>query len=142
MGTIFAKLLLASNVLRDTPEGIQWVCSLGAYATCAYFGMMLAIRSNRDEFSIIIPYVRFRQSAAQDAPLIIDSNIVIDATAFQTSARRDSQQFPGRPAVHSRSSFSDWRIPRIPYKRDRGRRALERLQHMQADPEQLSIADA
>ncbi len=48
------------------------------YSPFGYLGMMLAIRSGRDEFSLIIPYVRFRQSAVQDIPLIVDSNILID----------------------------------------------------------------
>jgi uncharacterized protein YacL len=138
MGTIFAKLLLASNVLRDTPEDVQWVCSLGAYATCAYFGMMLAIRSNRDEFSIIIPYVRFRQTTAQDAPLIIDSNIVIDGRISDVCATG----FLSSSLVVPR--FVLLELQRLgdssdSMKRERGRRALERLQQMQAD-ERLSIA--
>ncbi len=40
--------------------------------------MMLAIRSNRDEFSLLIPYVRFTRQAVQDAPLLVDTNIIID----------------------------------------------------------------
>ncbi len=132
MGTIFAKLLLTSNILKEAPEGIQWVASLLVYAISAYFGMMLAIRSNRDEFSIIIPYVRFRQATVQDAPIVIDSNIVID----------------GRITEICRTGFlsSSLVVPRFillelqrladssdSMKRERGRRALERLQQMQAD---------
>ncbi len=40
--------------------------------------MMLAIRSNRDEFSLLIPYVRFTRQAVQEAPLLVDTNIIID----------------------------------------------------------------
>ena len=39
--------------------------SLAVYATCAYLGTMLAVRSNRQDFSLIIPYVRFRKSTAR-----------------------------------------------------------------------------
>ena len=40
--------------------------------------MMLAIRSNRDEFSLLIPYVRFTRQTVQEAPLLVDTNIIID----------------------------------------------------------------
>src|SRR5438045_2272056 len=40
--------------------------------------VMFAIRSNRDEFSIIIPYVRFQRSRVEETPLLIDTNIIID----------------------------------------------------------------
>src|SRR5687767_3153159 len=93
VGFIFARLLIASNVLRGAPEDVAWIISMVVYATFAYIGMMLAIRSNRDEFSLIIPYVRFRQATTQDEPLVVDSNIIIDgrltdlcATGFVSSS--------------------------------------------------------
>ena len=46
--------------------------------TLGYLGMSLAMRANQQEFSFIIPYVRFRQDSAQDSPLLVDSNIIID----------------------------------------------------------------
>ncbi len=63
MGTICARLLFASDILRDVKPDLQWVISLAVYAGCAYLGAMLAVRSNRQDFSLIIPYVRFRQTA-------------------------------------------------------------------------------
>ena len=133
VGVIFAKLLLASNVLRSTPDDWQWIASLITYATSAYFGMMLAMRSNRDEFSLIIPYVRFRQATVQDAPLVIDSNIVIDgriAEICKTGFLSSSLIVP-RFILHELQRLAD---SADPMKRERGRRALERLQQMQADP--------
>src|SRR5580698_7156130 len=52
VGFLFSKLLLASKVLAVAPERTQWVCGLIVYATFSYLGMMLAIRSNRDEFAL------------------------------------------------------------------------------------------
>src|SRR5215469_8547527 len=57
LGLIFANLLMASDVLRYQPETTQWAVRLIVYAIFAYLGMMLAMRSSRDEFSLIIPYV-------------------------------------------------------------------------------------
>ena len=78
LGLTAATLLRASGVLFYLPEEKQWLISLLIYGAFGYLGMMLAIRSNRDEFSLLIPYVRFRRQAVQDAPLIVDTNILIE----------------------------------------------------------------
>jgi uncharacterized protein YacL len=78
LGLFAATLLRASGVLRYLPEDRQWVISLLVYAAFGYLGMMLAIRSNRDEFSLLIPYVRFSRHGVQDAPLLVDTNVIID----------------------------------------------------------------
>jgi uncharacterized protein YacL len=138
MGTIFARLLLASNLLRTATEEVQWVASLVVYSTCAYFGMMLAIRSNREEFSLVIPYVRFRQAAVQEQPLIIDSNIIIDGRIGEICATGflSTSLIVPRFILHELQRLAD---SSDPLKRERGRRAFEKLQQMQRDP-QLSIA--
>ena len=50
-----------------------------AFMVVAALGTMLAVRSNRDEFSLIIPYVRFARETTQHEPLVIDTNIIIYA---------------------------------------------------------------
>jgi len=65
LGLVFANLLMASDVLRYQPEATQWMVRLIVYAIFGYLGMMLAMRSGRDEFSLIIPYVRFARETMQ-----------------------------------------------------------------------------
>lgn len=132
MGLIFSRLLLASNVLLHVPDE-QWMISLAVYAACAYLGTMLAVRSNRQDFSLIIPYVRFRESAGQEAPLLIDSNIIVDgriAEICATGFLSTSLVVPRfiLEELHRLADSTD------PLKRERGKRALERLQQMQRDP--------
>ena len=133
VGFIFAKLLLSSRILAVAPPQTQWVCGLIVYATFSYVGMMLAIRSNRDEFALIIPYVRFRQAAVQDAPLLIDSNIIIDgriASICATGFLSSSLVVP-RFVLEELQRLAD---SGDSLKRERGRAALDRLQQMQRDP--------
>jgi hypothetical protein len=59
--------------LRFQPEGTQWAARLIVYCAFGYLGMMLAMRSNRDEFSLIIPYVRFARETTQHEPLVVDT---------------------------------------------------------------------
>jgi hypothetical protein len=51
--------------------------ALVVYCSFAY-PTMLAMRSNRDEFSLIIPYVRFVRETKLHEPLILDTNVTID----------------------------------------------------------------
>lgn len=137
IGFLFSKLLLSSKILALAPPQTQWVCGLIVYAAFSYVGMMLAIRSNRDEFSVIIPYVRFRQATVQDAPLLIDSNILIDGRLPALCA---TGFLSGCLVV---PHFILEELQRLadsgdPQKRERGRLALDRLQRMQSDP-QLSV---
>jgi len=133
VGFIFARLLLASNVLRGMSLDGEWTVSLAVYATFAYLGMMLAIRSNRDEFAFIIPYVRFRRATVQDDPVIVDSNVIIDgrlpelcATGFVSSAL-----VVPRIVLDELQRLADSADPQ---KRERGQAALKRLEQMQATP--------
>ncbi len=79
IGFIFSQLLLASDIFHYLSEETRWMVGLLTYCAFGYLGMMLAIRGNRDEFALLIPYVRFRRAAVQDAPIIVDTNIIIDA---------------------------------------------------------------
>src|SRR5437588_11624634 len=71
LGLLFANLLMASDILRYQGETTQWAARLIVYCTFGYLGMMLAMRSNRDEFSLIIPYVRFARETTQREPIIV-----------------------------------------------------------------------
>src|ERR1043166_2547063 len=73
LGLIFGNLLLASDILHYQSETVQWMARLIVYSAFGYLGMMLAMRSNRDEFSLIIPYVRFSREAMEREPVVVDT---------------------------------------------------------------------
>jgi uncharacterized protein YacL len=133
VGFLFSKLLLSSKVLALAPVQTQWVCGRIVYAMFSYVGMMLAIHSNRDEFSLIIPYVRFRQATVQDAPLVIDSNVIIDGRlpALCATGFLSSSLVVPRFVLEELQRLADSNDGQ---KRERGRLAFERLQRMQIDP--------
>ena len=142
MGFFFSWLLMASNVLRNANEDTQWIVGLGVYCTFGYLGMMLAIRSGRDEFSLIIPYVRFRQSAVQDIPLIVDSNILIDGRL----ERLRKTGFIGAALIVPRFVLDELQLladSGDSLKRDRGRRALNLLEELrQRDPLSVTVHES
>ena len=62
----------------DSKEAVRQLVELAVYCGLGFIGMTLAMRSDREEFSFIIPYVRFQQESVQDTPLLVDTNIIID----------------------------------------------------------------
>lgn len=59
-------------------DAIRNLVEILVYASFAFFGVTFALRSDRDQFAFIIPYVRFRRDASEGEPLLLDTNIIID----------------------------------------------------------------
>ena len=130
LGLLFGNLLLASDVLRYQSETTQWMARLIVYAAFGYLGMMLAMRSNRDEFSLIIPYVRFTRETTQHEPLILDTNVIIDGRIAELCATG----FLSRSLIVPRFILGELQTladSRDLLKRERGRRGLEILNQLQ-----------
>ena len=142
LGLIFANLLAASEVLRFQPETTQWVVRLIVYSTFAYLGMMLAMRSNRDEFSLIIPYVRFTRETMEHESLVLDTSVIIDGRIADLCATG----FISRSLIVPRFVLSELQAladSREPMKRDRGRRGLDILNQLQNSREiELTIHES
>ena len=131
LGLLFSRLLIASDILHYQSETIQWVARLMVYSIFGYLGMMLAMRSNRDEFSLIIPYVRFTRETTQHEPLVLDTNVIIDGRIAELCATG----FLSRALIVPRFVLGELQTladARDPLKRDRGRRGLEILNQLQS----------
>ena len=142
LGLIFANLLMASQVLRYQSETMQWAVGLVVYAIFGYLGMMLAMRSSRDEFSLIIPYVRFARETTQHEPLVVDTNVVIDGRIADLCATGflSSSLIVPRFILDELQTLAD---SHDPTKRERGRRGLEILNQLQNSREvELTIHES
>ena len=122
---------MASDVLRYQSETTQWTARLIVYCTFGYLGMMLAMRSNRDEFSLIIPYVRFARETTQHEPLVLDTSVIIDGRIADLCATG----FLSRSLIVPRFVLGELQTladSRDPTKRERGRRGLDILNDLQS----------
>ncbi|NNE90868.1 MAG: PIN domain nuclease [Verrucomicrobiales bacterium] len=120
---VFQQNVLASEIAR-----------LCLFLGFGFVGLMLALRSKREEFSLVIPYVRFRQDSVQEAPLLIDSNILIDGRLPQICATG----FLGGSFVVPRFVLDELQM--LADNRDearslRGKRGLECLEQMKKNPQ-------
>ena len=130
LGWLFSTLVLKSHIFAYLPPPTQWAIGLVVYCTFGYLGMMLAMRSNRDEFSLIIPYVRFAREATQHQPLVIDTNVIIDGRVADVCATG----FVSRSLIVPRFVLGELQTladSRDAVKRERGRRGLDILNELQ-----------
>src|SRR5216110_817844 len=134
LGLLFANLFSASDILRFQSDTVQWAARLIIYCAFGYLGMMLAMRSNRDEFSLIIPYVRFARETTQHEQLVVDTNVIIDGRISDLCATG----FLSRALIVPRFILDELQLladSHEPTKRERGRRGLEILNQLQRSRE-------
>jgi uncharacterized protein YacL len=79
LGCVLATLLFSSGLFdKGVDEHTQWIIRLTIYLVFGYLGTMLALRSNRDEFSLLIPYVRFIGQEPHEQITLLDTSSIID----------------------------------------------------------------
>lgn len=130
LGTVVALLIDHSGLFERADEMHRWIIRLCLFLSFSYIGIVLAMRSNKEDFSLIIPYVRFAPQNKPDNLLLLDTSAIID----------------GRVADLIEANFIEGLIvvPRFvlkelqqiadsndPVKRARGRRGLEMLNRIQ-----------
>ena len=133
LGTVVALLIDGSGLFEKADETTRWLIRLGLFLSFGYIGMVLAMRSNKEDFSLIIPYVRFAPQTKPEHLLLLDTSVIID----------------GRIADLIEANFIEGLIivPRFvlkelqqiadsndSIKRARGRRGLEMLNRIQHNP--------
>ncbi|BCX47177.1 PIN/TRAM domain-containing protein [Haloferula helveola] len=62
----------------DVAVTISLAVSSLLYASLGFLGAVLALRSSRDDFAFILPYVRFRQDGSTGQPVVLDGESIMD----------------------------------------------------------------
>ncbi|MBK1834768.1 hypothetical protein [Roseibacillus ishigakijimensis] len=65
---------LADNILDLITLGFH-VLFIGGMG---FIGSTLALRSGKEDFAFVVPYVRFRQDGTSGAPIVVDLEVVLD----------------------------------------------------------------
>lgn len=105
------------------------IAEICIYAVFAFFGVTIALRSDRDQFAFLIPYVRFRRDASEGEPLLLDTNVIIDgriARVAQTGFLTGALVIP-RFVLDELQRLAD---SRDPVKMERGKRGLAAVEKM------------
>jgi uncharacterized protein YacL len=115
--------------INTTPE-VRWLIRLGLFLGFGYIGIILAMRSNKEDFSLIIPYVRFAPQNKPDNLLLLDTSVIIDgriADLIETHFLEGLIVVP-RFVLKEIQQIAD---STDAIKRARGRRGLEMLNRLQ-----------
>ncbi len=77
LGLFMAKLLSDVLILLPLSISVQSVARLTLTIIFSYLGAVMALRG-KDEFNLIIPYVRFKRQDVDDRPVLLDTSAIID----------------------------------------------------------------
>src|SRR5204863_8929882 len=78
LGALAAWLVDRTELFIYADEKTRWVVRLGLFLAFGYIGMILAMRSNKEDFSLLIPYVRFKSQSRPENMIIFDTSAIID----------------------------------------------------------------
>jgi len=142
LGSVVAWLMDHSALFADADDPQRRVIRLGLFLCFSYLGMVLAMRSNKEDFSLIIPYVRFAPQFKPEVLLLLDTSVIIDgriADLIEANFLEGTLVVP-RFVLHELQMIADSNDPVI---RARGRRGLEMLTRLRANKRnEVKIHDA
>jgi len=78
LGMVVALLIDNSGLFENVDMNTRKTVRLALFLSFSYIGMVLAMRSNKEDFSLIIPYVRFAPRNKPDNFLLLDTSVIID----------------------------------------------------------------
>src|SRR3954469_18859074 len=79
LGSVVALLIDRSGLFDYAgADTTRWLIRLALFLSFGYIGIVLAMRSNKEDFSLIIPYVRFAKQNKPDNLLLLDTSVVVD----------------------------------------------------------------
>ena len=142
LGWLVALLVEHSGLFVNADEKSVWLIRLCLFLSFGYIGIVLAMRSNKEDFSLIIPYVRFAQRNQPENFLLLDTSVIIDgriADLLETKLIEGLVVIP-RFVLRELQQVAD---SGDPLKRARGRRGLEMLTRLQHNSKiEVRIHDA
>ena len=132
LGVFMAKLISDILALIPLDPFFQSVFRVSLTVIFSYLGAVVAFRG-KDEFNIIIPYVRFRRQDVSGGSILLDTSAIIDgrvADIYKVNFLTGRLVIP-RCVLKELQKISD---SADDTKRQRGRRGMELLRVMQGDP--------
>ena len=126
LGSVIAWLVDTSHLFEWAEPDVRWLIRVSLFLSFGYIGIILAMRSNKEDFSLVIPYVRFTSQNKPENPIVLDTSAIIDgrvADLIEASFLEGLVIVPRfvLRELHGIADSSD------PIRRARGRRGMEML---------------
>jgi len=131
LGLIMAKLVGDAFTLARIPADTLALIRVILTLIFGYLGMVIGLRG-KDEFNIIIPYVRLKRQDQKEEAIILDTSVIIDGriTDICKTGFLDAKIILPRFVLKELQNIAD---STDPIRRQRGRRGLEILNSLQKD---------
>jgi uncharacterized protein YacL len=129
-GTLISWMIGSSPLLNKGDPQIIYLVQLSLFVICTYLGTVVALRG-RDDFNLVIPYVRFVPHEVDVPLIVVDTSALIDGRI----AKVCQTQFLGAALIIP--SFVLTELQAVadspdPVKQARGRRGLQVLNDLRA----------
>ncbi|MDD3180192.1 MAG: twitching motility protein PilT [Opitutaceae bacterium] len=128
VGALIASLVSASPLFGQGDPQIIFLVRLALFVICMYLGTVIALRG-KDDFNLVIPYVRFVPHEVDVPVVVVDTSVLIDGRI----ARIYETHFLGAALVIPSFVLNELRQiadSSDPVKQARGRRGLEVLNEL------------
>lgn len=131
-GIILARLIITTMDLVPVGPEVGNPLRSVILVTFAYLGMAVAMRE-KDEFNVIIPYVKFSRQDQREEMIILDTSVIIDGRIADICLTRfvEGRFIVPRFVLKELQQIAD---SQDPIKRNRGRRGMDVLAKVQKIP--------
>ncbi|MFM1767851.1 MAG: hypothetical protein RJA22_380 [Verrucomicrobiota bacterium] len=134
LGSLVAGLIDRQDLfLYGADEKTRWIIRLALFLAFGYLGMVLAVRGNKEDFALIIPFIRFRSDNKPQNLIVLDTSTIIDGRIADLIENRFIEGIVIVPkfVLNELQLIAD---STDPLKRARGRRGMEVLMHIRHSP--------
>lgn len=130
-GLLMSKIVSDSIALLPMYEAAISSLRVIITLTFCYLGMVIALRG-KDEFNVIVPYVRFERQGQKSDLIVLDTSTIIDGRIADISQTKflDGRFIIPKFVLKELHTISD---SQDPIKRTRGRRGLDILNKIRKD---------
>jgi uncharacterized protein YacL len=128
MGTLIAYFISTSPLFRFGDPQVIYLSQLGLYIISTYLCTVIALRG-KDEFNLVIPYVRFVPHDVDVPLVVVDTSVLIDGRVARVceAGFLNAALIIPRFVLNELQSIAD---SNDPHKQSRGRRGLEVLNEL------------
>jgi uncharacterized protein YacL len=133
LGNLTALLLDRSRLFEWVDQPTHWLIRMALFLSFSYLGMVLAMRSNKEDFYLVIPFVRFAPQKKAENLLVFDTSVIIDGRVAELIENNFLEGVVVVPRFVLKE-LQDIADSSDPIRRARGRHGLEVLSRIQHNP--------
>jgi uncharacterized protein YacL len=132
VGSAISYLIGNSVLFKFIDDEPKLIAQIIMYVVCAYLAMVIALRG-KDEFNLVIPYVKFSREDKPNRLVLLDTNIIIDGRILEVcqTGFLDAVLIVPQFVLEELQYIAD---AADPIKRTRGRRGLDILKDLRKNP--------